>query len=374
MSSPGLAHQPDPSAGALGLPAWVWMVTAAAAAGVVYVGRDLMLPMLLAAGGAYFLNPFVRRLQERGVARPVAVVGIFAVLTGLVAVVTTLALPTLRVEGQRLVDQAPAFATRIEGAIDGIAREVRASRPMLARLLPPERPPGWLSEMLEVQSDDATAIASQAGALLFLLILSPAFAFFMLRDGPRAMDWVIGRIHPRHIETSVAVWAEIDVIVGRYLRGLLLESAGVGILVGLGLWMLGIPFPLLLAVFAAVVNPLPYIGALATLVLAGLVALTSEQGFGTMGALVALFVVIRLIDDLVLIPATIGGSVHLHPLLVIVAILVAERALGVLGMVFAVPTLTVVKETIRLLLEHRRTLTRAGVLHHAAHGPEHLPL
>jgi predicted PurR-regulated permease PerM len=55
---------------------------------------------------------------------------------------------------------------------------------------------------------------------------------------------------------------------------------------------------------------------------------------------------------------TIGASVHLHPMLVLASILAGENALGLLGMVIAVPLVTVVKESARLVLEHRRNLTR----------------
>ena len=71
--------------------------------------------------------------------------------------------------------------------------------------------------------------------------------------------------------------------------------------------------------------------------------------------------IIRILDDLVVAPMTIGGSVHMHPMLVLVSILVGEQTLGLAGMVAAVPLVTVVKETARLLLEHRRNLARPHV-------------
>ena len=57
----------------------------------------------------------------------------------------------------------------------------------------------------------------------------------------------------------------------------------------------------------------------------------------------------------------IGRGVHLHPLLVVASILAGQEALGLLGMVIAVPLVTVAKETARLLLEHRRTLARVSL-------------
>ena len=67
---------------------------------------------------------------------------------------------------------------------------------------------------------------------------------------------------------------------------------------------------------------------------------------------------IRLIDDFVVSVVTIGGSLHLHPMLMLASIIAGENAFGFLGMVIAVPLVTVVKESARLILEHRRNLTR----------------
>ena len=77
---------------------------------------------------------------------------------------------------------------------------------------------------------------------------------------------------------------------------------------------------------------------------------------------VALFIVVKLVDDTVIQPLTIGRSVHLHPVLLIASVVAGGQALGVLGMVIAVPVATVLQETIRLWLEHRRAL--AGYFPH----------
>src|SRR5206468_1913696 len=87
--------------------------------------------------------------------------------------------------------------------------------------------------------------------------VGPLFAFFLLRDGGRMVAYLMDRLRPAHIETTVAVWCEIDRIIGRYLRGLALDAIIVGRLATAALWLVGAPLPLLLGAFTALMNPLP---------------------------------------------------------------------------------------------------------------------
>jgi predicted PurR-regulated permease PerM len=346
---------------------------AAAAAGVIYLGQGLFIPILVGLGGAYLINPLVRRLEERGVSRANAVSLVLVSLLATIGLGIWGWLPTIQAEGSRLIAEAPGYAAQIEASLDAASDEARTTWPLLARALPGHVEPGWLTRGVRA-SVSGGIVSSGLATVASIAILSPVFAFFVLRDGPRTVDWLIGSVHPVHIETSVAAWAQIDLIIGRYLRGLTLESAAVGLLSGLGLWILGVPFPLMLGLLAAVVNPVPYVGVLFCLTVAFLVALTAGMGVGSLAAVFTLFVVIRLIDDVVIVPLTIGRSVHLHPLFVIVSIVIGEHALGVLGMVLAVPVVTVIKEVVRLLVEHQFTLSRVRSPWVALEDDGHLPL
>jgi hypothetical protein len=105
------------------------------------------------------------------------------------------------------------------------------------------------------------------------------------------------------------------------------------------------PYPWLIGAFTALVNPLPYLGTVLSVGVAAIVSIANGQPFRQIGWIVAVYVIIRILDDLVVAAVTIGGSVHMHPMLVMVSILVGEQTLGLLGMVAAVPLVTVVKET-----------------------------
>jgi predicted PurR-regulated permease PerM len=339
-----------------------WLAGAAAVVGLGFLLRGLVIPIALAALLAYFLNPLVVWIQGFGIRRTASVAALFAGFVLLVVLLVAVVRPHFQAEILALWSNLPGLAHTLEVGIDGLEKELVRAYPQTHRFLPKEpRQEGWLLAFIEERLGNAQEMLAHVGLIAFIVGLTPIFAFFFLRDSGTVVAYLIDRLRPAHIETTVAVWCEIDRIIGRYLRGLALDALVIGALATLGLWVVGAPYPWLLGAFTALVNPLPYLGTILSVGVAAIVAIANGQTFGQIGWIVAVYVVIRVLDDLVVAAVTIGGSVHMHPMLVLVSILVGEHTLGLLGMVAAVPVVTVVKETARLLLEHRRNLARPHV-------------
>ena len=107
----------------------------------------------------------------------------------------------------------------------------------------------------------------------------------MLRDMHRLIAVVMNRLPPQHVETSVAVWRELNGIIGRYIRGVVLDGLVVGALAALGLWAVGVPYPLLLGALAGFANVVPFVGPLLSTAAAGLVVvMTLGRGSPASGA------------------------------------------------------------------------------------------
>lgn len=341
---------------------FAWLAAIAAVVGLGYLLSGLIIPIALAALLAYFLNPVVVWIQGFGIRRTVSVTALFAGFVLFLILLAAVVAPRFRAEIVALWSNLPGLAKTLEVGIDGLERELVKTYPQTQRFLPKEpRTEGWLLGLIEERLGNASELLAHAGLIAFIVALTPIFAFFFLRDGGAIVAYVIDRMRPVHIETTVAVWCEIDRIIGRYLRGLALDALVIGALATLGLWLVGAPYPWLLGAFTALVNPLPYLGTILSVGVAAIVAIANGLPFGRIGWIVVVYVIIRILDDLVVAAVTIGGSVHMHPMLVLVSILVGEHTLGLLGMVAAVPVVTVVKETVRLLLEHRQNLARPHV-------------
>jgi predicted PurR-regulated permease PerM len=361
--APEVAPAPLPvSPPARGASPLAWLAVTAAVVGLGFLLRGLVIPIALAALLAYFLNPLAARIQGLGIRRTVAVTTLFAGFGLIVVLLATVVAPRFRAEGGALISNLPSLARTLEVGIDGLQAELARTYPQTQRFLPKEpRHEGWLLALIEERVGDASELLAHFGLIAFIVALTPIFAFFFLRDGGAIVTYLIDRLRPVHIETTVAVWCEIDRIIGRYLRGLALDALVIGALATVGLWLVGAPYPWLLGAFTTLVNPLPYLGTILSVGVAAIVSIANGQPLGQVGWIVAIYVIIRVLDDLVVAVVTIGGSVHMHPMLVLMSILVGEQTLGLLGMVAAVPLVTVVKESARLLLEHRRNLARPHV-------------
>jgi predicted PurR-regulated permease PerM len=333
-------------------------------AALAWLARGLILPAFLAAVLAYLLSPAVAWADALAIRRSVAVGALFAAIIAVLVVAAYLVGPVMLAEGAALMDRLPVLARQVDVGLDAVVRELAELAPALRRLLPEGG--NWVQRfVLNRGPGDPADLFEHAGHLFLLAILVPFFAFFMLRDMHRLIAVAMDRLPPQHVETSVAVWREVNGVIGRYIRGLVLDGLVVAALAAVGLWAARVPYPLLLGAFAGVANVVPFVGPLLSATAAGLVVvLTPGQGLAGVGRVVLLFVVIKVLDDTIIQPFTIGRSVHLHPALLLGSVVVGSHALGVLGMIIAVPVATVLQETVRLLLEHRRVLARRDLRHH----------
>jgi len=116
---------------------------------------------------------------------------------------------------------------------------------------------------------------------------------------------------------------------------------------------------LLLGAFSGLANVVPYVGPILGGGLAMLTALMQFKALTPLGNVLILYVVIKLLDDVVIQGQTIGKSVHLHPMLLLASVTTIGHAFGLIAMILAVPAVTVLQEIAKLALERRRF--RAGV-------------
>jgi predicted PurR-regulated permease PerM len=327
---------------------------------LLYLSRELVLLLLLAAGLAYLLTPLVRMAESAAIRREVAVTGLFITLiVGLLATSYFL-LPRLRYEFNALYAGLPSLTERLDAALDAVQKEIVAEYPVARRLFP-DREVRYerLNAFIEQQTADLPNLVGHLATIALAAVLIPFISYFLLRDARKIIQFLMDRLPPPHIETSVAVSCEIERIIGRYLRGLALDGMVIGTSAALGLWILGVNYPLLLGAFSGLANVVPYLGPILGAAAAVLVALIQFKSLAPLAKVAMLYLVIKLLDDVVIQPMTVGMSVHLHPVLLLASVIVGGHSFGLIGMIVAVPAVTVVQETTKLLLERRRY--RAGL-------------
>jgi predicted PurR-regulated permease PerM len=180
----------------------------------------------------------------------------------------------------------------------------------------------------------AARVALEWSLKVFLVLL---VFVYLLVDGQRLgvfLQRFVPSEHRYHVET---VAGEIHRLLGRYLQGQLLLVAIVSVVVFVGLeWVFRLRYALPIAVATGFLEIIPFLGPIAAGVIASAVALT-QHGPAAAGWVALFYLVLRQLEDQLVMPVVVGRAVHVHPLATIFAVVVGEQVAGVLGMLLAVP-------------------------------------
>jgi predicted PurR-regulated permease PerM len=318
----------------------------------------LVVPGLSALVVYYCLRPLVRRLVRAGLkpqAAARAVAGILFLGT-VVAVVLLWPFAAVRVAGWR--ETAVRY---LQGGLDFLA----TSGQILGEKLPMLRVASVLrGPHLDVNMLTEQFVEKYLGAFLLemvhwlpSLLLMPYLTYFLLQDGNRFKKLLVRSVPNAYFEKTLLLFDRIDHSLQNFFVGLMKLTFLDTVCLALGLWGFGISSPLLLGLVAAVLAWVPYIGSAAGCVLVVLVAATDFPNRpGVTYGCVLLFFGVRILDDFLFLPQTIGRSLHIHPVLSVLMLFLGANVAGPTGLVLVLPVLGVVMvatETLGQILTDR---------------------
>lgn len=336
----------------------VWTVVGALA--LIYVFliiaaeiRVIWLPIAFAAGLVFLLEPMVRGLQRLRIPRILAVFIAFLVVVVLVVAVTAVVLPTIRTQAEELGQQLPDLY------LSGIdwAREAGARLGVdVDEILSQQAIEDWLNDPANQETVQNLLLGFGAGAGLVIrgvaeaiavLVLAPVLAIYILIDLERFKTNSLGITPPRHREETAFVAGQVSTAMGSFVRGQLLVSVIVGIASSLGMWLIDLPFWLIIGILAGFLNLIPFLGPVVGGALAALVALLN--GDVTQAAVaVVIFIGIQQVDNHVITPLVQRARVNLSPLVIVLALIIGGSVAGLLGVLVAVP----MTAAIRIIVGH----------------------
>jgi predicted PurR-regulated permease PerM len=194
------------------------------------------------------------------------------------------------------------------------------------------------------------------------LLLVPYLTYFVLQDGNRFKKHVIRSVPNAFFEKTLLLFDRVDRSLQSYLIGLVKLTFLDTVCLGLGLWLLGISYPILLGLIAAVLAWVPYVGSMVGCVLVVLVAATDfPNELVTIYCCMVLFICVRLLDDFVFLPLTVGRSLRIHPVLSVLMLFLGAAVAGPAGLLLVLPVLgvvAVITETLRQILTDERLRKR----------------
>jgi len=323
----------------------------------------LVVPFVFSLVAYYLVLPLQRRLLLRGLSHTAAAVTLSFGILGALAVAMVLSAPWLGAQFSTLQAGGGRY---VEGGLRFLADSLawlEANSALAARAELSANVFAAIADFVEHFAARHLAGAALLAAAWFpSLLLVPFLTFFMLRDGWRFKRFLLAAVPNAFFERTLALLDQLDRTARDYFQGLIKLTLLDTFCLAAGLWAIGVSSPLLLGVVTAVLAWIPYVGSIAGCLLVVLVAATDYPAAPSVAyAAIALFVVVRLLDDFVFMPATIGRSLKMHPLLTILMIFAGGAVAGVAGLVLVLPLLgvvAVVGETLGAILADPRLRAR----------------
>jgi predicted PurR-regulated permease PerM len=330
--------------------------------GFLYAARRTLILFLFAVFFAYLINPAVARLDKvvRGRTRAVAVIYLLLLLA--VGLFFALAGPRISRQSSRLGETLPslmekASSGQISGPIGDLAARISAERGWSAATQ--VRIQGFLYNHREELSNFAQRIGvrvAEAVQNVWLLFLVPILAIFFLRDGDMfhgiALSMVQSRTQREFLEN---VLNDLNEMLAQFIRAQLTLAALSFVAYASILGIMRFPFALMLGTVGGVLEFVPVVGPLVAGVTMVTVAILT--GYQHVLLLVMFLVIWRMVQDYVISPRIMGGSVELHPLAALFGILAGGEIAGVLGVYLSIPvmaSLRIVWRRLRLYAEKRK--------------------
>jgi predicted PurR-regulated permease PerM len=319
----------------------------------LYFGQAVLVPLVLAALLTFMLSPLVTRLDRLRVPRVLGVLLVMALVGGLIGGIGYVVagqmrsfateLPTHRQNIRTKIREAIAFTRggaieTVQDTIEHInevveetaeppaaARERRSEEPL--RVAVESRPPllrntQWLGSVF--------GTVGLAGLTLLL-------AIFMLINREDLRDRLVSLSGRPSLAVATKAFADAGARISRYLLMQFIVNASMGLAVGIGLYLIGVPYALLWGLVAGVLRYIPYVGPWIAALLPIAVSLVTAPGWQQVAIVVALFVVLELLSNNVMEPLLYGQSVGLSSLAVIVAAIFWTWLWGPVGLVIATP-------------------------------------
>ena len=325
-------------------------------AGVLYYARGFFLPLILALLITLAFTPFVRSLSRRGIP-PVAtaILVVIGIGAGMVGLALLLAEPTAKMlsEAPQIIEQ---LRDRFSGGGGPLSRLTEASQ-QVQEMAEGTNEPGAPQKVVLAQpgiiswaADTLSGIGGTLGATLL-------FVVFLLSSGDLFLQKLV-RVLPTLSDKkrSLRVVHDVEGEVSRYLFTITLINVGFGTAVGLSMAALGMPNPVLWGVGAALLNYVPYLGALVGMALAAAIGLITFPTL-TMAALPPLaYFICNAIEGSIVTPLTLGRRLELNPVAILIALAFGGWMWGIVGALIGVPLLVVVK----VFCDHFESLAKFG--------------
>jgi len=323
-------------------------------------------PIVIGMVLAYLMNPLMKWIEsntrfKRGISIAILYLGFIGILSVLIAFI----LPAIISSISDIVVHFPSYIEQMNDfGNDMITRFEAAYGGDIESMLNSETFTNVTNKfgvvMNDILGNTLTGIASFSSGI-FKFIMGLIISIYVLKDKERFTNGMTRLVYAsfkdKDAKGFMGFIKEVDFIFSRYISGKLLDSSIIAVLAFIGLWLIGAPYHLLLALIIGVTNMIPYFGPF----IGGTPAVIITLFYSPVTAVWVLIfiIVLQQFDGNILGPKILGDSVGVGPFWIMLAIIIGGGLFGILGMLVGVPVIVVILNAINRQID--RSLMHKGL-------------
>ena len=319
---------------------------------ILYIGQDILVPLIFATVIAILLNPVINFLCRKGMNKVVAI--LLVLIVALVAIGALMYFMGSQVSSfsESMPELKQKIASIFNDLTNWVSQKFNVPKPKIA---------AWVDKTKGEGMNNSSAVIGETigtlGGVLVLVFLLPVYTFMILFYKPLLLEF-IARLFQRDKHKVVAeVLMETKVLIQSYLVGLLLEALLVAALNSIALLIIGIKYAVLIGIIGALLNVIPYIGGLVAIAIPMLLAIATKEPIAALWVFIA-YIIVQFIDNNFFVPKIVASKVKINALVSIIVVLIGGALWGIAGMFLSIPLTAIVK----VIFDRIEPLTPFGFL------------
>ncbi|MBT4482512.1 MAG: AI-2E family transporter [Candidatus Latescibacteria bacterium] len=302
----------------------------------------------------FALKPFVNILEQKGLNHSSAVTAVFIVCFGIFAIFLRLFIPAVATEILSIQDNFSVYRDSLNENISWIEKSFLGK---VAEQLSSgdynlqEKIGTYISNTLLDFARKAPGMLFSILPLFLYIFIIPFATFFFLLHEVRMKKKLINLVPNQYFEITLNLIYNLNLQFGLLLRGMLLTALIISVIASIGLWIIDIEYHILVGLFSGISNLIPFVGPIVGTIAACCVSLMTGMPSIYFLYIILIFLIVNLIDNVLVQPIVFARAANLHPLMVILLVLLGSQIAGIIGMLVAVPLVSLLSVVFRIFYE-----------------------
>ncbi|HEY9168893.1 MAG TPA: AI-2E family transporter [Lutibacter sp.] len=320
---------------------------------MLYIAQDIIVPLIFSVMIAVLLHPIVNFFVRIRINRVVAIIFTLFLTVLFTALLAALIFRQASIFLETWPDMVDKFSLRLNEFTHWASRYFDLNQWKVNRWMK-----NYKTELLNISNEDIGKTMFAVGNGIMVMLLIPVYVFILLYYNKLLIEF-IHRVFVNGDQKRISkIISETKTVIQRYLAGLVIEAFIVAILNITALFALGIEYAILLGIIGALLNVIPYIGGLVAVALPMAVALATKTTGMYAFYVLAIYYIIQLIDNNIIVPFIVSSKVKINALFAIIVVFAGNALWGISGMFLSIPLLAIVK----VIFDHIEPLKPWGFL------------